>query len=84
MNSVLGSNFYLCHEKITFADIVKYLLENSADINAKSNNGASSLMIAAYNGKEKVVQILLENNADVNLETVDGVTALIEATGDFF
>ena len=41
-------------------------------------------MIAAYNGKEKVVQILLENNADVNLETVDGVTALIEATGDFF
>jgi hypothetical protein len=41
-------------------DIVKYLLEEGADINAKSNDGKTMLHFAAANFSIDVVKLLVE------------------------
>lgn len=64
-------------EKVTFEDleiypsekILKILLENGADINAKNNLGITPLMHFSLKGEEKLVKILLENGADINLKS---------------
>ena len=55
-------------------EIVKFLIENNADINAKltktSDHGYTedtALIFAAKHGHIEVVEILLKNNPDVNL-----------------
>ena len=57
-------------------EIVKYLLENGADINAKDNYGTTALMKASSNGQLEIVQFLIENGADINIKNNEGKTAL--------
>jgi len=50
----------------TFAghtDLTRFLLESKADVNARSNNGSTVLMIAAREGQEKIATLLLERGA---------------------
>ena len=58
------------HEKI-----VKLLLENSADVNAKTKYNRTALMLAARYGHEKVVKKLLEKSADVNAMVIPILTS---------
>ena len=48
------------------AEVVKLLLEAKADIDAKADNGATALMMAASEGHIDIVKLLLEAKADVN------------------
>jgi len=50
-----------------YLDTVQGLLKEGVDINARDDNGVSSLMYAAYYGKSVIVKYLLENGADVNI-----------------
>jgi len=45
-------------------EVVDYLLERGADINALSTNGSSVLMMAIYEGKNKMARKLIEKGAD--------------------
>lgn len=45
-------------------DVVQLLLERGADINARSTNGSSALMMAAREGHEDLAKLLLERGAD--------------------
>ncbi|CAF3996688.1 unnamed protein product [Rotaria sordida] len=47
-------------------DIVKYLIEQGADVNGTENSGQSCLHIAAAMGHAVIVQILCEHGANVN------------------
>lgn len=47
-------------------DIVRYLIENGADINYIKSDGPSSLLFAAMFRHEDVVRLLVENGAEVN------------------
>ncbi len=51
------------HEKVA-----ALLLENGADINARSTNGSSVLMMAVYEGHETLVRQLLARGADRSLK----------------
>lgn len=48
-------------------EIVKYLIDKGADINAKNNDDESLLHIVANNGHLNIIKYLIENNkVDIN------------------
>ena len=57
---------------------MKLLLENSADVNAKTKYNRTALMLAARYGHEKIVKILLEKSADVNAMVIPILTPKIQ------
>ena len=60
-------------------DVVLLLLDNKADINAKSHNEWTPLHRAE---NKEVAEILLANGAEVNVKTTDGKTPLHLAAGN--
>lgn len=59
------------------SDIVKFLLEKKADINAVNAVGHSALFLACANNEENMGLLLIENGADVNIgKDDDGMNAL--------
>ena len=56
-------------------EVVRYLLDEGADINAREKLGGTALTEAAYYGHVDVVRELLLNGADINAVSDDG-TAL--------
>ena len=59
--------------------IVKYLIENGANVNAKADEAGDSetpLIDAAENKHLDCVKVLLENDADPTIFNIDGFTAL--------
>ena len=48
-------------------DIIGYLIENGADVNAVDTKGCTALMRAAYIGYPELVQFLLDHGADKNI-----------------
>ena len=59
--------------------VVKVLVGNGADINAKDKSGVTALARAAGLGHVNIVQFLLERGADPNLQDQDGRNALLYA-----
>lgn len=47
-------------------DIVQYLIDNEADINAKTRKNNTAIHIASLAGSLGVVKILVRHGADVN------------------
>ncbi|CAG8981960.1 hypothetical protein HYALB_00004822 [Hymenoscyphus albidus] len=60
-------NYIGIHHNSTQLDVIKFLVENGADVNAKDSDGMTALSNAVYLGNETVVQYLLENRADANI-----------------
>jgi len=58
------------------AEIVRFLLENDADVDAQAGNGMTALMAACRNGHLEVVRLLLEYEADVDLLNQNNASAL--------
>ncbi len=59
--------------------LVRSLLDQSANINAKGSGGATALMMACWWGHLEIVRLLLDRGANVNARGADGYTPLMEA-----
>eukprot|EP00041_Stephanoeca_diplocostata_P008151 m.118056 g.118056 ORF g.118056 m.118056 type:complete len:762 (-) comp17197_c0_seq3:176-2461(-) len=57
-------------------DIVRYLLDQSANINAACLDGCTALHLAVLEEKKAVVELLLARGADVNIKNSEGETPL--------
>ncbi|WP_158008320.1 quinoprotein dehydrogenase-associated putative ABC transporter substrate-binding protein [Methyloceanibacter methanicus] len=57
-------------------DVARRLIEGGADVNARSKNGVTPLMIAASHDNPPLIGILLQSGADPNVKTPTGQTAL--------
>ncbi len=55
---------------------VDELLSAGADVNARTSDGATALMVAVYYGYPQTSRLLMERGADVNAKTDRGATAL--------
>lgn len=49
------------------------------DINMKSSDGTTALLLATENGQQGVVKLLLDSGADINTKGSGGMTALMLA-----
>jgi ankyrin repeat protein len=61
------------------SDVVDYLLQNGAQVNAKANCQATSLHYASECGHLDICKLLIEYGADVNIKNEYGMTAYIQA-----
>ena len=59
---------------------VKALITAKADVNAKTAEGYTALIVASEKGNQGVVRVLIAAKADVNAKTGDGTTALMMAS----
>jgi ankyrin repeat protein len=75
----LASNWYHSLNKKGHFEIVKYLVDNGAQVNAKDNYDRTALMFACENGHLEMVKFFVEKVADVNEKDVYGRTPLIRA-----
>ena len=60
--------------------LLKYLIENGADVNAKDEHEWTALMCATENDHFEMVKFLLENGAKINAKNIYAETALILAS----
>jgi ankyrin repeat protein len=60
-------------------EVVRYLLNSGADVNASGKLGRTPLHLAAFNGMLDLVQTLILQGANVNAKTVDGATPMHSA-----
>ena len=56
-------------------EMVRWLLNNKADMNCSDNQGWTPLMIAAYAGLTEIVKELLNRHADTGKKNIRGSTA---------
>jgi len=59
--------------------IVKYLLEQGANVDQRDKNGWTALIYASYYNYYDIAQILLDHSASVNMQNSEGHTALYYA-----
>jgi ankyrin repeat protein len=64
-------------------EIVKYLVEKGAVIDAKDNAGRTPLMLAAEGGHCPIIEYLVKHGADANSQDNDGCTVLMHAVSEF-
>jgi hypothetical protein len=57
-------------------EIIRLLLLNGAEVNAKNNRGRTPLYCAALNGHIDILHLLVENGADLEAQDDDGWRAL--------
>ncbi|QKD57904.2 ankyrin repeat-containing domain protein [Fusarium oxysporum Fo47] len=63
------------------ADDIKFLIEQGADVNEKTQDGTSVIFQACWSGYDKVVSLLIEEGVDPNVADKDGRTPLASAAG---
>jgi hypothetical protein len=76
----LGATRLMFASEMGHLNVVQLLVDEGADINAKSNNGLTALMIASGIGHREIVQLLIAEGADVNAKKDNGETALMLAS----
>jgi ankyrin repeat protein len=67
------------HDPASCTDLVKFFVENGADVNQQNDYGNTALILASMWGHTEVVRFLLSKGADASIKNKDGNTALNEA-----
>ena len=63
-------------------EIAELLIENGADVSAKSLKGLTPLHYAAANGHKEIAELLIAKGADVNAKSEDGWIPLLYAVAE--
>ena len=74
-----GSTVLIEASEIGYTEVVKELIDNGADVNARGVIDETALIRAACAGNLEVVQCLLQNGADIDAKDFEGETALMAA-----
>ncbi|MFC2141340.1 ankyrin repeat domain-containing protein [Acidobacteriota bacterium] len=69
----------LLHATYNSRELVEYLIENGADINARSDGQWTPLHNQAYKGSLDSVELLLQHGADIEAKTSFGHTPLLSS-----
>lgn len=78
-NTKEAGGWTLLHAAYNSRELVEYLLENGADIEARSDGQWTPLHNQAYKGQKDAVELLLEHGADIEAKTSFGHTPLLSS-----
>ena len=73
----LGETPLYCATEQENIEMVKYLLEQGADVNIKDYTLETPLQCAVRKRNKKIVELLVNNSADVNYEAEGGENSVI-------
>jgi ankyrin repeat protein len=62
-----------------YSELIQLLIDKGANINAKNNNGLSTLSIAIMNDNIEAAKLLIDKGADINAIDIKGDNLLIKA-----
>ena len=68
-----------CRNGDTALEIVQFLIQKNANVNATNRNGETPIHISASEGFKKLTEELLRGEVDVDVQDVWGCTPLIRA-----
>ena len=68
-----------CRNGDTALEIVKFLIQKNANVNATNRNGETPIHISASKGFKKLTEELLSGEVDVDVQDVWGCTPLVRA-----
>lgn len=71
------------NENNSHYEVLKYLLENKADVNARDKCGQTPLFYLVRKGNFKVSALFLEHNTDIHALNKTSENILFELEGDF-
>jgi len=57
-------------------EVILFLIENGANINAQANNGDTALNNAIHRSRPQIVKLLIDKKADIRIENNDELNAL--------
>lgn len=63
-------------------DLIRTILSNGVDINARSRTGSTPLIKAAADNQPEIIQLLIDSGANVNESNRSGYSALTRAAGN--
>ena len=65
------------------SQMAELLVQHGADVNAKNNDGGTSLHAAAFLGRVEIVKLLVQHEADINAKNNDGETPMGSLKADW-
>lgn len=65
----------------SFPDMIRFMIDNKADVNIQGSSGTTVLILAVYGRDLDLVKYFIECNANTNLADDGGETPLIKASG---
>ena len=65
------------------SQMAELLVQHGADVNAKNNDGGTSLHAAAFLGRVEIVKLLVQHEADINAKNNDGETPMDSLKADW-
>lgn len=63
----------------TDSEVIRFLIEHGAEVNAKNKEGSTPLCIAVQKKNVDVVRVLAENGADIHAKDAQGISPVIGA-----
>ncbi|XP_066530233.1 kinase D-interacting substrate of 220 kDa B isoform X1 [Hoplias malabaricus] len=77
--TAMAAQSIFCHVEEENLTAVRAYLDKYQEVDSRSDNGQTPLMVAAEQGSLEIVQELIRRGANINLDDVDCWTALISA-----
>lgn len=82
-NPVTGDPLLFIAALMGHTEVMTFLLEKGANINARKGDGNTALHAAAFLGRADAVELLLKRGADINIRNNQGGSAMDNATLDW-
>jgi len=75
----IANEYFLNHSENGNYQLVEHLLQQGVNIHACNTNGATALILSAFNGYSNISNLLIDNGLDINKRDHDGFSSLMVA-----